>query len=394
MRNPFEYGGVVGADAFCNRSDELKFLTRAIENVQTVFMYSERRMGKSSLVKQVLSNLDKHLFVPAYVDLWSTDSAESFALSFARGLTEASTHTVEKMLLFAKERFPYLVPTAGLDDSGRPKISFTLSARDVSKPNLAQVLEAPQRLAERTQKTVVMVLDEFQQILEYENDLVERQLRSSIQHQRNVAYIFLGSRKHLIQKMVIDKTRPFYRSGPHFPLGPIGTEHWEPFIKARFERFGKLISQPQINWICQLSEGHPFYTQHLCHALWELAEPGHPMSEDLLRAALELLLKQEDYAYSVLWQSLGLNQRRMLQGLAWEGSGATEPFSSAFVHTYGLRTASNVQRAIESLLPKDVIDQEGGRYFILDRFFKLWIVNLMSGTMGHRTPLPDTLEPQ
>ena len=118
------------------------------------------------------------------------------------------------------------------------------------------------------------------------------------------------------------------------------------------------------------------------------------MSEDLLRAALELLLKQEDYAYSVLWQSLGLNQRRMLQGLAWEGSGATEPFSSAFVHTYGLRTASNVQRAIESLLPKDVIDQEGGRYFILDRFFKLWIVNLMSGTMGHRTPIPDTLEPQ
>ncbi len=32
MKNPFEYGGVVSGDAFCNREKEVTDLLRAIEN--------------------------------------------------------------------------------------------------------------------------------------------------------------------------------------------------------------------------------------------------------------------------------------------------------------------------------------------------------------------------
>jgi hypothetical protein len=32
MRNPFEYGGVVSGEAFCNREKELADLLRAMEN--------------------------------------------------------------------------------------------------------------------------------------------------------------------------------------------------------------------------------------------------------------------------------------------------------------------------------------------------------------------------
>ena len=60
--------------------------------------------------------------------------------------------------------------------------------------------------------------------MEYQNDLIERKLRSVIQNQPNVAYIFLGSRRHLIQKMFMEKTRPLYRAGGHYPLGPISTD--------------------------------------------------------------------------------------------------------------------------------------------------------------------------
>jgi hypothetical protein len=42
-----------------------------------------------------------------------------------------------------------------------------------------------------------------------------------IQNHRQVGYLFLGSRKHLIQKMVLDRNRPLYRAGGHYPLGPI-----------------------------------------------------------------------------------------------------------------------------------------------------------------------------
>jgi hypothetical protein len=67
-----------------------------------------------------------------------------------------------------------------------------------------ELLAAPHEIARRTKKTVVVVFDEFQQITQYDDDLTERQLRSSIQHHKNVAYLFLGSRKRLLQGMFLN----------------------------------------------------------------------------------------------------------------------------------------------------------------------------------------------
>ena len=59
MKNPFEYGGVVGGSAFCNRKKELSDLVRAMENSEKLFLYSERRLGKTSLIHYALSKLPK-----------------------------------------------------------------------------------------------------------------------------------------------------------------------------------------------------------------------------------------------------------------------------------------------------------------------------------------------
>jgi len=59
MRNPFQYGGVVSGEAFCNREKELADLLRAMENSEKLFVFSERRYGKTSLVRAALGRLPK-----------------------------------------------------------------------------------------------------------------------------------------------------------------------------------------------------------------------------------------------------------------------------------------------------------------------------------------------
>jgi len=59
MKNPFQYGDVVGGDAFCNRRKEVGDLLRAMENGEKLFVYSERRFGKTSLVRFALDKLPK-----------------------------------------------------------------------------------------------------------------------------------------------------------------------------------------------------------------------------------------------------------------------------------------------------------------------------------------------
>ena len=220
--------------------------------------------------------------------------------------------------------------------------------------------------------SLVLVFDEFQQILSYEDDHVERALRSAVQQYENVATLFLGSRKHLIERMFSDSRRPLYRSAGHYPLGPIATKHWTPFITERFESAEKPITPLQVEALCTLTEGHPFYTQHLAHALWERTPRVEPVADGALDDALDVLLRREGYAFTTRWETLTRNQQRFLRGLALDGPDI-QPFSSEFVQAHGLRTPSNAQRAADSLLKLDVIDREDGAFVVTDRFFKLWL---------------------
>src|SRR5207248_10453554 len=237
---------------------------------------------------------------------------------------------------------------------------------------------------------VVVVMDEFQQMLEYGSELVERKLRSVIQNHRGVSYIFLGSRKHLIQKMVLDKNRPRYRAGGHYPLGPIAEKEWQPFIRQHFVAAHKRIDERAIHEVCELTQGHPFYTQHLCHALWELCEPKQAVTPEMIRTAAKVLLNRETYAYTTLWESLTLPQKRFLKGLAVEQAGV-KVFAGEFVTRYGLGSASNAQRAVEALLAKDVIDRDNGSFVISDRFFRLWIQSAQSSEYRRRARPQETI---
>jgi hypothetical protein len=377
MINPFQYGSVVGKDAFCNRKREIADLLTAMENGERLFVYSERRGGKTSLIRLTLSRLPKARFLGTYVDLWPTDGEASFAKATAKAITESMATTPGKMLQTAKELFGRLVPTIATDSEGRPKLTFELSRSEPPGPQLAEVLSAPAEIAAKRKCRVVMVLDELQRILEYGSDLAERTLRSAIQDQPDVSYVFLGSRRHLIQKMFLDQSRPLYRAGGHYPLGPIDVRDWLPFIRKRFRRSNKDISDDLIHRVCHMTGGHPFYTQHLCHAVWELCESGKSVTGKSVESAMRLLLDRESYAYGALWESLSLNQRRFLTGLAKE----PEPprvFASEFLRRHNLRSSSAAQRVVESLLEKDIIDRQDGSYIIIDRFFKIWINEVAS----------------
>jgi len=265
-----------------------------------------------------------------------------------------------------------------INDQGRPEVTFGTKRFGEPGPELDEVLEAPRKIAAQGKWRVVVVFDEFQQILEYGSDKVERQLRSIIQTQADVSYIFLGSRRHLIQEMFLNRSRPLYRAGGHYPLGPIKEKDWLPFIRKRFLDGGKKIDEKQIHSIYRLTEGHPFYTQHLCHVLWDICEKKEQISEDLIESAVRTLLAHESYAYTTLWESFVINQRRFLKGLASEPTGV-KPFASDFIQRHGLRSASNAQRAIESLLEREVIDRDNSSFIIIDRFFKIWIQKTQSG---------------
>lgn len=372
MKNPFQYGGIVGEDAFCNRKKEIAELLQSIQNCEKVFVYSERRIGKTSLIKIILKRLPKKQFISVYVDLWPTDNEETFITTVAKAITTATSGAIESMVSVARSLFTRLTPTISVDEDGKPALTFGVNKSSITGQELDEVLSAPEKIATKGKKNVVIVFDEFQRIMDYRTDIVERKLRSIVQTHTNVSYIFMGSRKHVIQKMFLDKSRPLYRSSAHYPLKSIDEQEWIPFISERFERFRKRISKDMIAAICSATQGHPFYTQHLCNITWELCEPGNHVSATVIANAVDTVLERESYAYATLWETLTLNQRKFLKALASE-IGDIKPFAADFLRRHRLGSISSVQRSVHALLDKDVIEPENGSFIIADRFFRLWL---------------------
>jgi hypothetical protein len=259
-----------------------------------------------------------------------------------------------------------------MGDEGRPQIEFGVNRQANVIPYLEDVLTAIKKYADGKKKRATVVLDEFQQITFFGDDKVEKQIRTEIQNHRNVSYIFMGSKKHLIHDMFGNPTRPLYKSVKHFPLGKIKEEELIKFIRNKFRNKKMQIPDKFLHNIVSISECHPYYTQYLCHILWELVSDKNKINEGSIRQSLELLIKRESSAYQNMWDMLTTKQRQVLSALAKMNQN-DKIFSNEFLIRYNLGSLSSVQRSLSSLIEKDIVDKEEDKYSLIDIFFKKWI---------------------
>src|SRR3954463_4437430 len=207
MHNPFVYGEVVPSAAFVNRVDELDRLVRDLAEGQKVFLISPRRYGKSSLIRQALAAVSaRHNALTVEVTVSSFSSYVAFREGYARALVAAETRWdrarswLKEAIRSARTEIRY---TPGESPLGSLTVSFpsVKSDRDISR--LAQdVFALPGRLAEARRRKVVVALDEFQAIGEFNGGSVESALRAAVQHQREVGYVFAGSEPSLMERML------------------------------------------------------------------------------------------------------------------------------------------------------------------------------------------------
>src|SRR5689334_9141792 len=297
MDNPFVYGEVVPSAAFVDRVVELDRLVRDLAEGQKVFLISPRRYGKSSLIRQALSAMGRRGALTIELTVSSFSSYVAFLEGYARALVAAETrwdrarNWLKEAIRSARTEIRY---TPGESPLGSLTVSFpsVKSERDVSR--LAQdVFALPGRLAEARGRKVVVALDEFQAIAEFDGGSVEHAMRAAVQHQREVGYVFAGSEPSLMERMLTPK-RPFYKAGPVMRLEKIPPDEFASFIDGRFNKSG-LKPEPGLGAaIVDLAGNLPYDVQRLAHETWDevrsAARRRSSVTLDDLHQALRRLL--------------------------------------------------------------------------------------------------------
>ena len=378
MENPFVFGEVVKGEHFADREDELKTLTLDLAGGQNVLLFSPRRYGKTSLIVRVMEGLKAKGLICAYVDFFRATSLQSLGKLYADAITRATASKIEEAIRFVRDHFPTIVPKVVVKGHGPAEfeLDFEAPRRDLEKW-LDEIFDLPQQIAQRKRKRLVVVFDEFQEISNLgAPGSLERAIRSKIQHHDRVAYVFMGSKRHLLDELFSDKARPLYRIAKPMPLGKIPPEKLSTFIRSRFQSVRIRIAPSEIRRILELTGCHPYYSQQLCHEVYNVAVPGKQVSARHIDEACDQCIQAQSYAYGTIWEGLSNKQRELVVGLSKVPGGNI--YSQEFLEESGLHTASSVQTSVGALEKKGLVDRDNGSYILSDVFFVEWIKRKIS----------------
>lgn len=371
MENPFCYGEAVGDAFFMNREKEIEELKSEFRSSQNIIIFSPRRYGKTSLIKKVLFDLEKEGFIVVYIDLFWATSKEKFIELYAKALAKNFRSKIKTALSSIKSLLPRLVSKVIVTSDGSLDFEFSFDIRKEEVPILEDLYEAVHKVASVKKKKAVVVFDEFQEILALKDEGIERQMRSHFQFHRNVAYVFLGSKTHLLQKLFANSKRAFYGSGRFYPLRKIPQEQFFAWIKERFARTGLRIEDTQVDRILELTTSHPYYTQQLCHFIWERTHNQSEVTALDIENSLEEILASQSANYVNIWDLLNANQRNFLMALTIEPE--VNIFAKEFLTKYNLGMPSHIQRIISSLIEKQILLKENDKVVFADVFLPIWI---------------------
>lgn len=369
MDRAFVYGMSVEGENFTDRVKETKRLKLDFENGINVILVSPRRMGKSSIVKRVKSEMTNPDIKIVLMDIYDCRSEYDFYNRFASAIIKETSTKTEQILENIKRFLVRLTPKISFSPEPMSEVSLSLGITPQNyQPE--EILQLPEMIAQEQGVHLVVCIDEFQQIGEFSDSLaVQKRLRGVWQHQRNVSYCLFGSKKHLMTKLFQNRKMPFYQFGETMFLDKIPTSDWIAYICSRFVKQGKQISEELAQKICETVENNSSYVQQLA---WNVfAETNKKATIEDFENGVQALMAQCSGLFEQQIMGLTSYQLNFIRAIC---DGVHTDFGSkTILENYNLGTKSNITRIKTTLRDRELIDITQDGVFLEDPVFRMWI---------------------
>jgi hypothetical protein len=372
MEVPFAFGKLVQDDDFTDRIPETKRLISNFESSINTILISPRRWGKSSLVGKATEQFRRSSsdFIICMIDLNNVRSEEQFYMLLATKVLQASASRIDSVFENAKSFLGRFI--LNLSFSPDPGTELKLSMNwDEVKRDPDDILDLAENIAIKVKKKLILCIDEFQNISEFEDSIgFQRKLRSHWQLHQHVSYCLSGSKRHMLMEVFSSPSMPFYKFSDLIFLQKITEKEWITFITERFEGTGKTISNTAAGSIARLCENHPYYVQQLSQQVWLRTE--NSCESEIVQLAFEDLVMQLSMLFQILTDDLTSRQINLLSAII---AGEGQLTSQRVLNVYNLGTSANALKVKKSLHDKEILDIVGKTISFNDPLYKYWLEN-------------------
>jgi hypothetical protein len=359
--NPYVPGRVLDLrnPLFVGRNDVVQKLSQALHKPYrpTFLLFGERRMGKSSIIKQLPVLLGPR-YIPVFYDLQQSGILASIAAFYGN-----LAANIERQM---KDR-GILVPTlerAQLDQT--QQLQGELPVYD----QFDQWLILIEQILEQEDRTLILAFDEFEQLSDTESvgnlnlKLLFNWFRSVIQNRSRLALLFSGA------KMVGDMGRGWAGYFVNVERIKVSFLHEQDAHDLIVQPVPNIFSEEVAQEIMRMTRCHPFLIQAICKQAIELLNSSsHEMAtlEDITEAQQEVFENWSAYFWD-LWDNCDAIQAACLRTLLT----LTQADLTQIVERIA-QPAQPVQDALKKLLLRDMVILDHDLYRIAVPMFAHWM---------------------
>ena len=386
--NPFRIDGVVTPPHFTNRAAEIARIREVLRSPPAkLLIYGPRRVGKTSTILVASQAAERDGVHVVRADLSTASSTADVTNRLLAAAVRSVGRTWKDLASLFVERLQISVglrpdPATGL---AIPTLDAGLRSRDPSaqRETLGSTLDMLDALASERNVRLGIILDEFQEIHRLDGETAEWHLRGVIERHAHLTYLLAGSRTALIQRMVSDPGRAFYKLLDVLHLGPMEDDHFARWIEESMADSGKPAAGIGVRCL-EVAGPRTRDVVQLARAAWR-AWSGGDNVEGLVDAAFRDVLADEDVIARTLWGGLTSHQKDVLRAVAGAQAGLT---SRGTLERFALPASGTVSNTAQALVADDLLvkaDAAPG-YDFESPFFRGWVVTRALPDLGVERP--------
>ena len=375
MDTPFPYDKFVTGKNFMGRKPECTILSNLITQHEHVVIYEPPKAGKTSLVQQALFSMrfGQRALTAGQFSVLNIRTVQEFLTRYGatviRMVASAPTEYAAIVSQYLSGTHFVFDPDAFADREEILSPNWELDEADVKA-----VLRLPFRLAADRGTPLLLVIDEFQNVLETgDGDRILRPLDAVIREEaesghRDFSFIFSGSMVNAM-KGIFETSRLFHRHVTRVRLSSVDEREIADHVVRGFLSGGKVLDKELLIGACRLFKNNLWYINHFA-SICDSMSKGYIM-EPVLVDALGSLLSVHEPRFRALMNSLTTHQVNLLRATL---EGNIRFSASEVIRKYNLNSSANVKRVKDALMKKEVLtfDEEDKPEF-LDPLFEYWV---------------------
>jgi len=373
--NPFVYQNFCSDSFFCPPIKTIHKLENMIIADSNVLISSAVRYGKTSLVQYYLENkIDKNQYLTFYFDFFNTNNYIDFVKIIYKQIAQYLPYDYNMTLKVLKELFNVVRFNAVIDQNGILEFTPNLNSYNFDEL-MSDIYKGLMKLSVKSKKKVILAFDEFQQVLVMEDSNVKKGLKRCMDQYPEIRYIFIGSKKYLMEETFFSKTSLLSNQAQKLEFSTIEADEIFTFINTKFNNS---LSRELFNKMHRKTKGNIGLIQEVCYHLYyykRLENKELEISENDIETVCNRLLNSKSEYYKLLLNRLSTPHKIAIKAVII--SGGYELYTKNNLFKLQV-TKSSLNTAIKYLYKEELIDKdENNRYFIVDSCFELWYHNIL-----------------